>query len=219
MVLNEPLFAIRHNSVSLDVSLRYKAGIRINQRASWVGLGFDISLPYVERTVVGSADEKSGNSTCIDRYHNIKNYDRLLRLAGNGYVAQPDDANYTAQQDVYSLNADFARGRIVFAQPTASSERMKAYLQNWRSLKVDYAITGDAENADITEWRLVDENGITYVFSEPVTISADNGSHYNMPMSHSVLAMAGNWVSGGDIAYGNGYVNSEYNFRDRKSVV
>jgi hypothetical protein len=155
MFLNENLFTVQCNSISLPINLSYKSGIRVNQRASWVGLGFDMSVPYIERTPVGSADEKAGSSTCMSGTHlSIKNYNKLLLPTSNGYSGTPSPSDFASQQDVYTLNAPFANGRIIFAQP-AGTGKMNAYLQNWRALAIDYEIVTTQTGADIIKWTII----------------------------------------------------------------
>ncbi|MBD3420733.1 MAG: hypothetical protein GF398_11500 [Chitinivibrionales bacterium] len=117
MVVSEELCNISANDIALNLSLQYKAGIKLSQHASWVGLGFDISLPYVERMVIGSADEKSGSEGHCITYALNKDYNKLLLPSSNGYSDLPEEGDYTAQQDAYVLSAPFASGRIVFPLP------------------------------------------------------------------------------------------------------
>jgi len=114
------LASIGGQTISLDLGLQYSSGIIVNQRGSWVGLGFDISLPYVERTVIGSADEKSGSESYCFHYFLKKDYNKLLLPSSNGYSGYPDEGEYTAQQDIYTLSAPFANGRIVFPMPASA---------------------------------------------------------------------------------------------------
>ena len=97
MVSSERLVTIGENRLNFDLNIQYAAGITINQHASWVGLGFDLSLPYVERVPMGSADEKSGsNPGCVgvnSHYSSIGLYDELLLQTSNGYSETPPEAN------------------------------------------------------------------------------------------------------------------------------
>lgn len=170
MYLSEELFTASGNTISLPINLSYSAGIGVNQRASWVGLGFDISLPYIDRIPQGSVDEKSGKLLCngtpytspYERwFYSEKIYDNLITETSNGYLENPPTANFTNQQDVYSLRASFASGRIIFEKPANSTTPMNAYLQNWRPLKIKYRINS---NNDISSWEITDENGIKYIF-------------------------------------------------------
>lgn len=97
LVLSENLVTVSCNSVALPVTLDYKSGIKLDQRASWAGLGFSLGLPYIERVAVGSADERGyeyedamklvENGDCIPPgvFDLSKVWDPLVRLAGNGY--------------------------------------------------------------------------------------------------------------------------------------
>ena len=166
MVLNERLATVSGNTISFNLDLQYSSGITVDQRASWVGLGFDISLPYIDRIPIGSVDEKPDTFMCDGPgFYSTKYYRKLLSDTGNGYTVNPDTGWFTSQQDIYSLNADFANGRIVFAQPQDSTVRMKAYLQNWRPLIVDYQIDS---TDNINKWVIVTEDGTRYVFGQPV---------------------------------------------------
>jgi hypothetical protein len=222
MVMNHNLFRVSGKNIFLDINLTYQSGIKINQRANWVGLGFDISLPYVERIPVGSADEKTGgNPDClgstIDRYSSIKNYGKLLLSEGNGYSETPAEADNTGQQDEFILNAPFASGSIVFGQPSGPSEPMQPYLQNWRAVKVDYTIVTNAETGDanITKWTFIDENGTIYLFEQAVRIGTVNGAKRAMS-THNILGRNGQWVPDGEsgqVIYGDGFANDFYNSR------
>ena len=139
MVLDENLIEVEYNTISFPIHLRYAAGIKVDQHASWVGLGFDLTLPYIERLAVGSADEKSGELHCIPTFSDwgeIRNYDKLLTKTGNGYSGTQEPGNFTEQQDFYHLNASFASGRIVFYRPS-STDTLQPKLQSWRQAKID----------------------------------------------------------------------------------
>lgn len=58
MTLSENIAIVKSGDIALPLNLTYKSNIRTNQRASWVGLGFSLDVPYIERIAVGSADEK-----------------------------------------------------------------------------------------------------------------------------------------------------------------
>ena len=189
MYLSKRLFTVAGNNVELPINLNYSAGIGVDQRASWVGLGFDISLPYIERIPQGCADEKDGIFECNGSpgygeywFYSQKTYDKLITETTNGYMESPPKGNFTNQQDYYYLSAHFANGRILFGQPATNSEPLVAYLQNWRPLKIKYKINDDD---DIYKWEVIDENGVKYTFGgtqgvlkvrADITKSSDNTS-------------------------------------------
>lgn len=170
MSYSETLASAGGQTISFDLALQYSSGKTVNQRASWVGLGFDISLPYIDRIPVGSVDEKPDTLECDGPgFYSTKYYRKLLSDTGNGYTLNPDTGWFTSQQDIYTLNADFASGRITFAQPQDSTMRMKAYLQNWRPLIVNYNIDS---TDNINKWVIITEEGIRYIFGQPVKAEA-----------------------------------------------
>jgi hypothetical protein len=74
MSLSIPLMQVSGNSLSYTVKLRYTSTVArghlnaesesyINpERAGWAGLGFDVDVPYIERTIVGSPDNATGHT-------------------------------------------------------------------------------------------------------------------------------------------------------------
>ncbi|MEM9024529.1 MAG: hypothetical protein AAGB22_12355, partial [Bacteroidota bacterium] len=58
---NIPLLTVTGpNGEQFPLNLNYHAGIRTNQEASWVGLGWDLSLGEISRSVNGMADDWKG---------------------------------------------------------------------------------------------------------------------------------------------------------------
>ena len=54
------------NGESVAISAAYRAGITVNQKASWIGLGWDYNPGEISRQVVGTPDDYNGVS--VDRY-------------------------------------------------------------------------------------------------------------------------------------------------------
>ncbi|MGA2507738.1 MAG: hypothetical protein ABSF80_09705, partial [Chitinispirillaceae bacterium] len=179
MFLSVPLFTVAGNSVSLPINLGYSAGITLHQRASWVGLGFDLSLPFVERIPVGSADEKTGAiNTCNDLsimgYQSNKIYSKLIVPGKNGYIAaNPATGDFTNEQDIYLLSANFASGRMLCKVPASQNEPMRFYMQSYQDLNIVYRIN---DQNDIYKWEITDETGTTYIFGQPVSAKANPAS-------------------------------------------
>ena len=86
LAFSRTLATVRGHQLSLPVNISYSSRITRHQRASWAGLGFTVDMPYIERTVRGYPDERSGSS----------------ELWGNGEYGE---ASYTG---VKSLRDDLA---------------------------------------------------------------------------------------------------------------
>ncbi|KMQ49619.1 hypothetical protein CHISP_3465 [Chitinispirillum alkaliphilum] len=223
MSFSHKLFQLNSNELSFDMDLLYNSGITIDQRASWVGLGFDLSIPYIERIPVGSVDEKADSMMAFaNDYTHKQVFRKLITQNGNGYTDTPEDGDFTNQLDIYTLSAPFASGRILFGQPENQSQPLKAYLQNWRQLKIDYFIDG---NDDVYKWEITDESGVVYVFAMPlraeklpqyaegltsITFFGEDGVYKHFP---SWTDRLGNIRYGHRLATGQTYVNEGYNRR------
>ncbi len=106
MVFDDLLTSISCNTITCPVKITAKSNIKTNQRASWVGLGFDLSVPYIERVAIGSADEKANTPFYLDR------------LANNNDCFQPGvfDKN-RSWEPLLKPNTNGYQGKYVF-QPT-----------------------------------------------------------------------------------------------------
>jgi hypothetical protein len=85
MSLSIPLMQVSGNSLSYSVNLRYTSNVArghlnaesesyINpERAGWAGLGFDVDVPYIERTIVGGPDNAGGHTRVYQtgRYYGL----------------------------------------------------------------------------------------------------------------------------------------------------
>lgn len=89
MVNSQPLVSTGSSHLHFDLDLWYSSGITVNQRASWVGLGFDISIPYIDRIPVGSVDEKAGSVNCRvgPGFYPTKNFSRVVSVKAMSYDA------------------------------------------------------------------------------------------------------------------------------------
>jgi hypothetical protein len=100
MMLSLPIAKISSHDLNLNVNLSYKSNIKTNQRSSWVGLGFDLDVPYIERVAIGSADEKAYsviasdelliNNDCVQPgiFDLNKVWEPLLKPLGNSYQGE-----------------------------------------------------------------------------------------------------------------------------------
>jgi hypothetical protein len=59
---SKKLLTINSHRLSFPINLSYNTRITKHQRSSWVGLGFDLDMPYIERKVRAYPDERHGHS-------------------------------------------------------------------------------------------------------------------------------------------------------------
>lgn len=83
MSLSLPVMSVPgiDGGLSYPIGLNYRAGIKIDQQPSWVGLGWGLNLPTITRTVVGVPDDYAGES------NNVRVYDQRKHFT-NTYVKE-----------------------------------------------------------------------------------------------------------------------------------
>jgi len=165
------LFNIKVNEVSIPISLSYHAGgIRVNQEATDVGLGWSIQGGgVIHRNVLGIADELSlGNFNTVPYSINElvtlyggtgqdreDNYHELKYLA-DGAVAMRD-----TQPDLFSFNMEGSSGQFIYS-------RDRTYLTiPYQPLRIVRDIVGnnfyfEITNESGTKYRFRNTTGVFY---------------------------------------------------------
>ncbi len=169
--------------LSLPISLSYSSGIRVDEEASWVGLGWNIGYGAITRSVNGVPD---------DNQFGYLNRDFFCRKSSDVSTPSGDCAdpgvdcyyNEAGCVDYYSDKRDYGRidsdyltfgdggGRLLVNQtpyfwsnsgvpPAIKGFTSKFYTQNWRPTKIDYTTDPDGQ---IRKWIVTSEDGTTYVF-------------------------------------------------------
>ncbi|TRX50925.1 RHS repeat protein [Fulvivirga sp. M361] len=156
-----PIHTIVDNTLSLPISLSYHAsGLKVQEEASWVGLGFSLNAGgVITRTVRGIPDE----------FHNgyFKNHERISILANKiaqGQNLTQDDETLTYQiykgdvdsePDEYFYNFNGRSGKLLFDGGTGSFVPVP-----YEPILVETSITSSGGG-----FTLVDENGVRYSFT------------------------------------------------------
>jgi len=60
--LSRTVAVAKGRQLALPLNLTYNSRVTKYDHASWLGLGFDLDVPYLERTVVGPPDDKVSHS-------------------------------------------------------------------------------------------------------------------------------------------------------------
>ncbi len=71
------------NGESVSISANYRAGITVNQKASWIGLGWDYNPGEISRQVVNVPDDYNGVS--VDQYSTYGSPHQLKAMFGSLY--------------------------------------------------------------------------------------------------------------------------------------
>ena len=70
--INVPLYTINSGDISLPIGLNYHAGgFKVSEEASWVGLGWTLSLNFAITRSVNGSDDFTGGEGALYPYHGI----------------------------------------------------------------------------------------------------------------------------------------------------
>ena len=73
------------NGESVSVSANYRAGITVNQKASWIGLGWDYNPGEISRQVVNVPDDYNGREVYQYSTYNAWNQPKITAMFGSLY--------------------------------------------------------------------------------------------------------------------------------------
>jgi len=168
-----PLGSIEDKGLSIPISLSYHAGgTKVEEIASWVGLGWSLSGGgVITRTVRGLPDEIS------DEHHlgynhlrpHIYDFEKVggFTLEESNYLTLMAEGTYDSEPDQYFFNFQGRSGSIIFDTDG------KGTVIPYQNIKVEKNENG---------FKITDEGGIEYSF-QGIETSEDsqNCSTYPMP--------------------------------------
>ncbi|MDR6569840.1 hypothetical protein [Chitinophaga ginsengisegetis] len=149
-----PVYNIAVRNFTLPISFDYHAaGIKVDDYASWVGIGWSLNAGgAITRTVIGVPDDDSYGSF----YYPIK---RENAITGDDYNALIDitDRKRDSEPDIFYYNVAGLSGKFVFGP----NKEIRSIPHN--NLKINYS--GGI-------FSIVDHNGTTYWFEKKGTSSS-----------------------------------------------
>ena len=177
-----PLHTMTEGELSLPISLSYhSAGIKVNETASWVGLGWSLNAGgSITRTVQGTPDEGGTGSFSGKGWYQDENGDVIGKggltplLESQPCTSTPNDGEnsgpcfleYTkalnkqldTEPDVFSFNINGYSGKFFF------DEYRVAHIQPEQDIKIipNY----DLQTKSFVSWLLITPDGTRYHFGE-----------------------------------------------------
>lgn len=165
------------NGESVSIAAGYRAGITVNQKASWIGLGWDYNPGEISRQVVNVPDDYNGVS--VDQYSTYGNTNGSLHqltamfgsLYNNEFNRNPYQGptfNYKAGDNIttyYSLTATERASLITMAgagpaypmfDPTSNANyRFNKHTAPYTGLAYDrYSVSGEGIGGSIHPYHL-----------------------------------------------------------------
>ena len=156
-VISIPIHTLSEGDISVPVSLSYHAGgIRVEQVASTVGLGWDLMAGgMITRTIKGRPDDSPGGYM-YTQYSVLEA--RMATYTTQSYLEWPEYQYRDYQPDDFTFNFSGYQGNIFY-----DKENQKFIQGPFSNLKV----TPDYDSAGlIVSWTVVDDRGTSYYFGK-----------------------------------------------------
>ncbi len=170
--INIPLYTVSTGKLSLPISLSYNAsGIKVDQIASWVGLGWSLNAGgAITRTVKGNIDELS--TDYCEGYLVTTDQTNLYERIASGEV--------DAQPDLYHFNVGGYSGKFFFTQ----SKEIRTVPKMPVKIEYNEAPVEDQELAfEISAFTIITPDGIRYTYDKTEettrTVSFDESPEIN----------------------------------------
>lgn len=89
--INIPLYTLKDGSIEIPISLRYNtSGIKVNEEASWVGLGWNLDVGgVITRQAVGGIDRQPIRGR--ENYNADKNLNKIMNIYDPDHDRKPTD--------------------------------------------------------------------------------------------------------------------------------
>lgn len=179
-----PLYEVQIKDVTVPITLNYHAGgIRVDQEATWVGLGWSLSYGgEISRKVRGVEDEKyfikAGSYT--NSASNINYYRQLPNISQEPYLnsrssylttAKYKNSDYMPDEFYYSVLG--YSGKFMFSQ-----EKNKFILFPKEDIQVNYDLQDASPNNILQSWTLKLPNGNSVLFGESAVTKTKNSNYF-----------------------------------------
>lgn len=162
-----PLYEVKVGDYTLPVSISYHAsGIKVNDVASTVGLGWSLNAGgVITRTVCGAPDLEYASTKYYD-YDNVKELIRYVREEGGGISILNDLVNGGGGR-VMNKNYDSASDRYTFNFSTKSGVFRYSY-KDKKFISVNYSNMMFEALGDVADsyFYVVDTDGTEYYFKQ-----------------------------------------------------
>ncbi len=166
---NIPIASLSEGPLSTNINLSYStSGHKVAERATWVGLGWNLNAGgVIAREVRGKPDDSDAVEGFL-KFLNTRGYDSIDDVIGLNEQAKAvlynELSSYgcvDAEPDVFRFNVGDLNGKIMFDWD--GNLRVACN----RKIQVEY--TQVTDKYEILEWKIIDDLGNKYIFSNRET--------------------------------------------------
>lgn len=170
-----PIYQISEGDIKYPISVDYNSsGVKVNERAGWVGMGFNISQPQITRNIKGIADDNAGfikeTQYLVNGNYVDSNWHQAFTLAKDGAIDLESDEYIAILPNGESITFYFSQDRSV-TFPYGEIIQVP-HTNN----KITPLFSTDGY---INGWKVIITDGTEYTFS--------NGNKVTSTFSYSVI--------------------------------
>lgn len=164
-----PLYTLKFHDITIPISLTYDAsGIKVDQEASWVGLGWNLLAGGCINYVMSGGKD-------ISNLYTSPAYFQQFASQGSGYYVTfttnmendiplvEDLQNGYGEQDYYSVNV-LGRNLLFVFNPVTNQPEVIG--RNEEPFKVEELNGCTYQSINDARWRIIDANGQQYYFEK-----------------------------------------------------
>jgi hypothetical protein len=189
--INIPVYTLQDGQIRLPISLRYNSsGIKVEEDASWVGLGWNLDVGgMISQNVVGDDDDNNGGS-----YGDVYNFHLWLKAhKDNSEWLTGQHASMTNTRELYALLLGYRKGNkslfrlnpdvYYFTYPGGSGKFFIDFENNihilnreqGQGIKIEVTASSATTNPSIESFKITTAEGVTHLFNYASSMREGSG--------------------------------------------
>ncbi len=167
-----PIYEIKSGQIAVPISLSYHAGgIKVEETASWVGLGWALDAGGVVTRVQRGLQDEGASGFKTQGYKVSQFLSTMTATEKETYIQQIENGNVDAEPDIFCYNFAGYSGKFCFG----NDGQIFSIPRN--NLKISYVANPDG-------WEIIAPDGNKYLFTESErTVSTPYSSSNGGPIS------------------------------------
>ena len=194
-----PLFELKDGELDIPVMLRYNSsGIRANEEASWVGLGWNLNVGgVITQSVVGESDYNDteygyllNNLGLFDKKiyngYSTVNYTSALHTALQNYLNSPNQNYHSGKlnPDVYYFSYPGGSGKFIIDYRDNSIHQ----LAREENLKIQISETDNSYAIKNRSFQITTTEGIVHTFNYISSLYSNDLVHRPVSVSYALTS-------------------------------